>query len=50
MTTIETTLITAVAVMITLAPTALDAWLARRDAARTSGDEAMLERAAGGAE
>jgi hypothetical protein len=48
--TLETIVITAFAVIVILAPKALDTWLSLRDAARASSEESMLERAAGGAE
>lgn len=50
MSTITTTLITAFAVMIMLAPKVLDTWLARRDVVRASYEESMLDRVSGGAE
>jgi len=43
MATLGTILITTFAVTIVLAPNALEAWLARRDAARTSRRDALHE-------
>jgi hypothetical protein len=48
--TLETIFITAFAVTIVLAPKALDTWLSLRDSTRASHEEALLERATGGAE
>jgi hypothetical protein len=50
MSTLETILITATALAITLAPRALDAWLTLRTEALASPEEAQLEGVAGGAE
>ena len=50
MSTIATTLMTAFAVMVILAPRVLDTWLARRDVVGASDEGSMLERVAGGAE
>lgn len=55
MATLGTIILTTVAVTLVLAPTALEAWLARRDGMRASRedslhDESLLELVAGGAE
>jgi hypothetical protein len=50
MSTFETILITAFAVTIALAPAALDAWLARLDAAQATHEQSPLQLAVGGAE
>jgi hypothetical protein len=50
MSTLETILIAVLAVTTVLAPKAIDAWLSRRDVARASREESMLNRAVGGAD